>query len=127
MCIEHISQSIIVATPKVGIMIAASSLGHDTAIASLNREYLPTGSILAPVTPTGEEVLPRVHQLTIESPGDAMEVTIRQAAPLVIVLTGATFLNACTLKRGLNILAFLTVSLDIVCTICCHITAYHKP
>ena len=30
---------------------------------------------------------------TVESRGDTKEVTIRQVAPLVLILTGATFLN----------------------------------
>jgi hypothetical protein len=97
--IYHVSQILIVATPKVGIMIAAAPLSHDIAMASTNRGELPTGSISVPGIPTAEEASPGVHQLTIESQGDAAEVTIQQVAPLVVVLTGATFLNASTVKQ----------------------------
>lgn len=38
---------------------------------------------------------------TVESRGDAKEVTIRQVGPLVLILTGATFLNV-TFPVGLQ-------------------------
>jgi hypothetical protein len=89
---------------RVGIMTAAAPLGYDTAIAAQEEEKLPAGTIFVSATPAAEVANTNAstcaHVFTTESHDDAKEVTIRQVAPLLMVLTGATFLNASTMPLG---------------------------
>jgi hypothetical protein len=70
---------------------ATAPLGNDQKASSREGENTVSASMLATSEPVLEESPPIVRHLTLES---QKEVTIRQVAPLVIVLTGATFLNA---------------------------------
>lgn len=71
--------------------IAAAPVGIDDKKCAPDGEKDAPASILVAGDSTVEESPPIVRHFTLES---QKEVTIRQVAPLVIVLTGATFLNA---------------------------------
>ncbi|TVY53534.1 putative MFS-type transporter [Lachnellula cervina] len=53
---------------------------------------------------------------TVESRGDAKEVTIRQVGPLVLILTGATFLNTLSLQAVVILLPEMSRDLNIPST-----------
>ncbi|TVY41815.1 putative MFS-type transporter [Lachnellula subtilissima] len=56
---------------------------------------------------------PSVRINTVESRGDAKEVTIRQVGPLVLILTGATFLNTLSLQAVVILLPEMSRDLNI--------------
>jgi len=63
----------------------------DTASTEIFGEIKPAQNISASDDPVAEQVAPLKPHASAAS--SAKEVTIRQVAPLVLVLTGATFLN----------------------------------
>ena len=54
----------------------------------------PAGLVSPEESLVQELAPPSIRMSTTDSRGDAKEVTIRQAAPLVLSLTGGLFLNA---------------------------------
>ena len=75
--------------------VETAPVGNDEKRAVIDGEKGFPGSRLVTGEPAVEESSPIVRHFTLES---QKEVTIRQVAPLVIVLTGATFLNASTAR-----------------------------
>ena len=75
--------------------VAAPPSQNGPAIDSPHGEKPSSASSFIAGEATVEEP-PVVRQFTLQSQGGAKEVTVRQVAPLVLVLTGATFLNAST-------------------------------
>ena len=96
---------------------------HDERKDAPNNEMLAAGSILVAGEPVLEESPPIAHHFTVES---QKEVTIRQVAPLVIVLTGATFLNASVSPTATRNRVLLTVTVDNLSSVRCHHPAFNK-
>ena len=71
--------------------VVSTLAGNDNNDSSHDGEKDAPGSVLVAGEGAVEESPPIVRHFTLES---QKEVTIRQVAPMVIVLTGATFLNA---------------------------------
>ena len=65
-------------------------LGTENKTSALDEGNIASGSIVVGEESGFEESPPIVRHFTLES---QKEVTIRQVAPLVVILTGATFLN----------------------------------
>jgi hypothetical protein len=76
--------------------VEAAPVGNDEKKAAVDGEKGSLGSRLVTGEAAVEESPPIIRHFTLES---QKEVTIRQVAPLVMVLTGATFLNASTSRR----------------------------
>jgi hypothetical protein len=72
------------------MILAAAPLGNDQKDATAEAEKNTSGSNMLGDEAIVEESPSIVRHFTLES---EKEVTIRQVAPLVMVLTGATFLN----------------------------------
>ena len=68
----------------------ASALNRQNDASALNIQNDASGSGLAAADSVVDGSPPIVRHFTLES---QKEVTIRQVAPLVLILTGATFLN----------------------------------
>ena len=85
--------------------MAAAPLGNDRNNPTADTEKNTSGSVVLGDEGIVEESPPIARHFT---PASEKEVTIRQVAPLVMVLTGATFLNAgITLpraERGINMI-----------------------
>ena len=85
-------------------MIAATApIGNDEKKSAFDGEKDAPASMLVADDSAVEESPPIVRHFTVES---QKEVTIRQVAPLVIVLTGATFLNASTCINPMSLSSF---------------------
>ena len=75
--------------------VETAPVGNDETKAAVDGEKgFPSSRLVTGEAVVGESS-PIVRHFTLES---QKEVTIRQVAPLVIVLTGATFLNASTAR-----------------------------
>jgi len=85
--------------------------GQDEKVAMPTNEtkHLPSSD---PITgePTADESPPITRHFTLQS---EKEVTIRQVAPLVMVLTGATFLNTISAQSVVIILPLISRDLNI--------------
>jgi hypothetical protein len=66
-------------------------MSHDIPIEELKE---PAGLVSPEKSLVQELAPPSIRMSNVDSRGDAKVVTIRQAAPLVLILTGATILNA---------------------------------
>jgi hypothetical protein len=66
-------------------------MNHDIPIEKLK----PAAGLEAPEEGLVQELAsPSIRLSTVDTRASGKEVTIRQVAPLVLILTGATFLNA---------------------------------
>lgn len=72
------------------MVLGPTPLGNDNVTSAPDGEKIASGSILVTGDGAVEESPPVARHFTLES---QKEVTIRQVAPLVLILTGATFLN----------------------------------
>jgi hypothetical protein len=86
-CLSDLQASLV---EELIMVLDSTPLGNANDASALDRENDASGSVLAAGDSVVEESPPIVRHFTLES---QKEVTIRQVAPLVLILTGATFLN----------------------------------
>jgi hypothetical protein len=104
------------------MIVEAAALGKEKDASTLATEKNTSGPIMVDGENALEESLPTVRQFTLEG---QKEVTIRQVAPLVLVLTGATFLNVSVLCTTCD--RTLLIAIDNFGSISCHYTPIHQP
>jgi hypothetical protein len=78
--------------PRLSLLpLCYSAMNHDIPIEKLKpaaEAQIPEEGLVQELAP------PSIRLSTVDTRTSAKEVTIRQVAPLVLILTGATFLNA---------------------------------